>query len=388
MTSAGLSYLYSLTNEYHSIRYDLRNMQALAAALGNPERAFRSVLIAGTNGKGSVAKLLSAMMPEAGLYTSPHLVRLNERIKTGEAEISDDELDRVFAAVMHAASTAKDLLYPPTYFEMVTAMAFLYFRDRVKFAILEVGLGGRLDATNIVDQDVSVITSIGLDHQQFLGTTIDEIAAEKAGIIKSAEPVIIGPSADLPPIRQKAGKRLMRGADLSEYPDLHPKLLGRHQFENIAVAIRAAECLGISGEDIVHGVNTAVWPGRLERLGRFLLDGAHNIAAANALATFLAECHPEQVWIIFGVMADKDFREMIDILKPHARKFIFTKPQSSRALDPAELLALVPGSRAEPSIAGAIEYARLHAPPDATILICGSLYLIGEARAVLLSLPS
>jgi dihydrofolate synthase/folylpolyglutamate synthase len=393
VTSAGLSYLYSLTNEYRSTRYDLRNMQALAAALGNPERAFRSVLIAGTNGKGSVAKLLSTMMPDAGLYTSPHLVRLNERIQIGNNEICDADLDKVFAAVMHAASTAKDLLYPPTYFEMVTAMAFLYFRDRVRFAILEVGLGGRLDATNIVDQDVSVITSIGLDHQKFLGTTIDEIAAEKAGIIKSTEPVIIGPSADLSPIREKAGNRLMRGADLGEYPDLHPKLLGRHQLENIALAIRAGECLGISRENIVHGVNTAVWPGRLERSGRFLLDGAHNIAAAKALASFLAEYHPERLWIIFGVMADKDFREMIDILKPHAEKFIFTKPQSSRALDPAELQRLIPGSYVEPSIAGAIKHARVNAPTDATILICGSLYLIGEARALLcspetLTLPS
>src|SRR5262245_59855218 len=200
-----ISYLYSLTNEYRSIRYDLRNMQALAAALGNPHESFRSILIAGTNGKGSVAKLLSSMMPDAGLYTSPHLVKLNERIRIGECEISDEDLNDVFVAVKRSASRAPDLLYPPTYFEMVTAMAFLYFRDRVKWAILEVGLGGRLDATNVVNQQVSVITSIGLDHQQFLGSTINEIAAEKAGIIKKTEPVVIGPTADLPVIREKAG---------------------------------------------------------------------------------------------------------------------------------------------------------------------------------------
>src|SRR6476660_6049051 len=152
-------------------------MRALAAALGNPQQAFKCVLIAGTNGKGSVAQLLSSMMPEAGLYTSPHLIRLNERIRIGDREISDEELKEVFDVVKHAASTAKDLLYPPTYFEIVTAMAFLFFRDRVKFAVLEVGLGGRLDATNIVEQDVSVITSIGLDHQEFLGNTIEEIAS-------------------------------------------------------------------------------------------------------------------------------------------------------------------------------------------------------------------
>ena len=358
-------------------------MQALAAALGNPERAFRSILIAGTNGKGSVAKLLSSMMPDAGLYTSPHLVRLNERISIGGREISDDDLREVFPAVKHAASTAKDLLYPPTSFELITAMAFLYFRDRVRFAVLEVGLGGRLDATNIVDQDVSVITSIGLDHQQFLGTTIEAIAAEKAGIIKSSEPVIIGPSADLPVIRERAGNRLMRGADLSRYPELRPQLLGRYQLENIAVAIRAAECLGISKEDIVRGVNTTTWPGRLERRGRFLLDGAHNVAAASALAAFLREFHPEGVWVVFGVMADKQFEEMIAILRPHACQFVFTKPKSSRAKDPAELQRLVEGSHVELTVADAVDYARLNAPLDTTILICGSLYLIGEARPML-----
>ena len=357
-------------------------MRALAAALGNPQHAFHSVLIAGTNGKGSVAKLLSSMIPEAGLYTSPHLVRLNERIRVAGREISDDELNALLSDVKHASTTAAGLLYPPTYFEMVTAMAFLYFRDRVRFAILEVGLGGRLDATNVVEQDVSVITSIGLDHQEFLGTTIEAIAAEKAGIVKSTEPVVVGPSADIPVIREKAGNRLLRGADLSHYPDLHPKLLGRHQLENIAVAVRAAECLGVSREDIVRGVNSTTWPGRLERRGRFLLDGAHNVPAAKALALFLAENHPEGVWIILGVMADKQFPEMISILKPHARQFVFTKPQSSRAEDPLELQKLAAGAHVEESVESAIRHAEKHAPANITILICGSLYLIGETLSL------
>jgi dihydrofolate synthase/folylpolyglutamate synthase len=385
VTSSDITYLYSLTNEYRSIRYDLRNMRALAAALGNPQNAFKAALIAGTNGKGSVAKLLSSMMPGAGLYTSPHLVRLNERIRIGDKEISNEDLKAAFEAVKHAAATAKDLLYPPTYFEIVTAMAFLYFRDRVKFAVLEVGLGGRLDATNVVEQEVSMITSIGLDHQDFLGNTLEAIAAEKAGIIKEAEPVIVGPSADLPVIREKAGTRLIRSADLDfgRYPDLRPRLPGRHQLENIAVAISAAECLNVNRAAIVHGVNTATWPGRLERIGRFLLDGAHNVQAAHALADFLKEFHPDGLWIIFGAMADKQYEEMIDILKPHAEQFVFTKPQGSRAKDAAELQALVPGSVAETDVGGAISYAREHAPAGTTILICGSLYLIGEARSML-----
>jgi dihydrofolate synthase/folylpolyglutamate synthase len=385
VTPNDLSYLYSLTNEYRSIRYDLGNMRALAAALGNPQSAFRCVLIAGTNGKGSVAKLLSCMMPEAGLYTSPHLERLNERIQIGSNEISNENLKEVFEAVKVAAATAKTLLYPPTYFEIVTAMAFLYFRDRVKFAVLEVGLGGRLDATNIVEQDVSVITSIGMDHQEFLGNTIEAIAAEKAGIIKSNEPVVVGPTADLPVIRERAGSRLIvaKSGDLQKYPNLHPRLLGRHQTENIAVALRTAECLGIPEANVVRGVNSATWPGRLEKIGRFLLDGAHNVPAAEALAAFLEESHPEKVWIIFGAMADKQYEAMLDLLKPHAQQIIFTRPQSNRAKDPAELQSLVAGSLVIPNAEEAIRYAQQHAPAQQTILICGSLYLIGEVRGLL-----
>jgi len=394
-----LAYLYSLTNEYRSIRYDLANMRALARALGDPQNSFRSVLIAGTNGKGSVARLLSAMMPEAGIYTSPHLQRLNERICIGERQIQDQELKTVFDEVKAAAAVAKDLLYPPTYFEIVTAMAFLYFRDRVKFAVLEVGLGGRLDATNIVKQDVSVITSIGLDHQEFLGTTIEAIAAEKAGIIKATERVIIGPMADLPAIRDKAGARLIRAGgleknvrslgegyfemDIGQHRNLRPRLAGRHQIDNVAVAVRTAECLGIPERDIMRGVNTATWPGRLERIGKFLLDGAHNAAAATALAAFLEEFYPQGVWMIFGAMADKQFGEMITILRPHVHQFIFTKTQSSRAKDPGDLQGLVAGSRVEPFVSNAIQFARASAPADTTIVICGSLYLLGEARLVL-----
>jgi dihydrofolate synthase/folylpolyglutamate synthase len=387
VTPDDLSYLFSLTNEYRSIRYDLANMRALASALDNPQSSFRCVLIAGTNGKGSVAKLLSSMMPDAGLYTSPHLVKLNERIRIGEREISDDDLKASFEAVKRAASTAAGLLYPPTYFEMVTAMAFLYFRDRVTFAILEVGLGGRLDATNIVQQELSIITSIALDHQEFLGNTIEQIAAEKAGIIKGREPVVVGPSADLAPVRQRAGERLIVAGekDLERYPDLRPQLLGRHQRDNIAVAIRAAECLRLGKAEIVRGVNSATWPGRLEKIGRFLLDGAHNVAAASALARFLEESYPQGVWIIFGAMADKQYEEMIAILRPYARQFIFTRIQSSRAKDPADLARLVPGSHIASSVQESIDWVRWQTAADATILICGSLYLVGEARQLLLA---
>jgi dihydrofolate synthase / folylpolyglutamate synthase len=399
MTLEDLTYLFSRTNEYRSIRYDLRNMRALVKALGNPQQAFGSVLIAGTNGKGSVAALLSAMMPDAGLYTSPHLARLNERIRIGTCEISDEDLKTVFETVKSAASAAKDLLYPPTYFEFVTAMAFLYFRDRVEFAILEVGLGGRLDATNVVNQDVSVITSIAFDHQEYLGTTIEAIAGEKAGIIKDNEPVIIGPTADLPSIREKAGRRLLRASDLQtdirslgggdfeidvgRHQKLRPRLSGRHQIENVQIAVRTAECLRWSDADIKRGINSAVWPGRLERIGRFLLDGAHNAAAARTLAAFLGEFHPEGVWMIFSAMKDKQYEDMLLILRPHVRQFVFTRPQTSRAKDPAELAKLYPGSHVESSADTAVAYVQRNAPAECTVVVCGSLYLIGEVRGML-----
>jgi dihydrofolate synthase / folylpolyglutamate synthase len=407
MTSEDLARLFSLTNEYRSMKYDLRNMQVLMEHLGNPQNSFHSALIAGTNGKGSVAALLSAMMPEAGLYTSPHLARLNERIRIDRQEISDPDLKHVYDEVDRSAAAASaSLLYPPTYFEMVTAMAFKYFQNRVGFAVLEVGLGGRLDATNVVRQDVSVITSIALDHQEFLGSTLEAIASEKAGIIKGQEPVVVGPEAELEPIVQRAGIHLVttrqlerRGRSLGHgyfeidivtptrfYSSLRPQLPGRHQIENVVVAVRTAECLGLSKEDIEHGVNTAAWPGRLERIpGRpaFLLDGAHNPSAAQRLAGFLAEFYPEGVTMIFACMSDKNYREMLASLRPRVRRMIFTKTQSNRSEDPAKLQELVSGSSVEPSLADAIQSARAQSNSDETILICGSLYLVGEARAQL-----
>lgn len=403
-----LRYLFSLTNEYRSIRYDLRNMQALVAFLGNPQEAFDSILIAGTNGKGSVAQMLSAMMPEAGLYTSPHLTRINERIRIGLAEISDENLQAIWTRVRTASETAPGLLYPPTYFEIVTAMAFTYFRGRVKFAVLEVGLGGRLDATNVAQQQVSVVTSIGLDHQQFLGTTLEEIAAEKAGIIKSDEPVVVGPDVDYAVVRERAGSRLVSTVDvarsvrplgrgsfeldvrtpLREYKSLRPSLIGRHQIDNAIVAIRAAECLEWPSERIRQGIETAVWPGRLERFSgepSFILDGAHNPHAARALASFLSEFYPGGVWMIFGAMGDKKYDEMLQVLSPCVRRWIFTKPDNPRAVQPNELAAGFAGSVVRENVKGAIEFARVHAAKDTAIVVCGSLYLVGEARPILSS---
>jgi dihydrofolate synthase/folylpolyglutamate synthase len=409
MTPADIAHLFSLTNEYRSIKYDLRNVQVLLERLGNPQHAFRSVLIAGTNGKGSVVAMLSAMMPEAGVYISPHLQRLNERFRIGNVEISDEDLANVYAEVVAAAADPSRFLYPPTYFEMTTAMAFTYFRDRVKFAILEVGMGGRLDATNVVKQDVSVITSIGLDHQAFLGNTLEQIATEKAGIIKSSEPVVVGPDAEYDVVRQHAGERLYATRHLHrearplgggyfefdvttpirQYRGLKPSLAGRHQLDNVVVAIRTGECLKLSREQIEHGINNAVWPGRLERIAghpSFLLDGAHNDMAMQALCSALGEFYPAGVRLIFGCMADKDYDAMLKQLRPHVTDpahVVFTKVSGSRSKDPAELQKLWPGSRVAASPRDAIDLVRAEARPEDTVLICGSLYLIGETRGML-----
>ena len=406
MTPADIAHLFSLKNEYRSIKYDLRNIQILLERLGNPHQSFRSVLIAGTNGKGSVAAMLSAMMPDAGLYTSPHLQRLNERFRIGAVEISDQDLATVYAEVAAAAHDISTFLYPPTYFELTTAIAFTYFRERVKFAILEVGMGGRLDATNVVRQDVSVITSIGFDHQQYLGNTLEQIAAEKAGIIKSSEPVVIGPEAEFDAIRELAGARLYvtrhlprearplgKGyfdfdltTPIRQYRNLRPSLPGRHQLDNVVVAIRVAECLKLSREQIEHGVNSAVWRGRMEEIPgtpAFILDGAHNDMAMSALCNTLEEFYPEGVAMIFGCMSDKDYKSMLARLRPRVREMVFTRAEGSRSEDPAELQALWPGAHVAPSPREAVAFAREHFDARETVVVCGSLYLIGEVRSVL-----
>jgi dihydrofolate synthase/folylpolyglutamate synthase len=411
ITSADIAHLFSQTNEYRSIKYDLRNIQILLERLGNPQQSFRSILIAGTNGKGSVAAMLSAMMPDAGLYTSPHLQRFNERFRIGPNEISDADLAAAYQEVTAATADLSAFLYPPTYFELTTAMAFVYFRNRVKFAILEVGMGGRLDATNVVRQDVSVITSIGLDHQKYLGNNLDQIAFEKAGIIKSNEPVVIGPEAEFDVIRDNAGQRLYMTQYLQrqvrplgggyfeldlitpirQYKNLRPSLAGAHQLDNVVVAIRAAECLRLSREQVERGVNSAVWPGRLERIAgepSFLLDGAHNERAMQALCAMLEEFYPDGVPMIFGCMADKNYEAMLTLLRPRVSQMIFTKAEGRRSKEPSELQALWPSAHVTGSAHEAIELARAGFNPGDTVVVCGSLYLIGEARSALQSASS
>lgn len=411
MNDIDIQQLFSRRNEYRSIRYDLANIRILCGALGDPQDSFRSILIAGTNGKGVVARWIASMLPEAGLFVSPHLVRLNERISVGGVEIDNDQLQVVHDDVQRAADDVRsELLYPPTYFEIMTAMAFHYFQGRTRYGVIEVGLGGRLDATNIVAQDVSVITSIGLDHQEYLGTTLEAIAAEKAGIIKTSEPVVIGKSCDYDSIRERAAARLIEAGNLSPtvrelggglfdvdiqtqrrlYGGLRPRIAGRHQVENLCVALCAAEAIEAAGwpvntDSIRNAINTARWPGRLEVFdGRpsFILDGGHNVDAIRAIARYLGEYHPEGVTLVFGSMVEKDYREMLEILVPHARNVILTRPRNERAVDPAHLQSIIPWAVAVPSLRDAVEHVRAHHSGD-TVMVAGSLYLAGEARSLL-----
>ena len=382
--------------------------------MGNPHHSFRSALIAGTNGKGAVARWLADMIPGAGLFLSPHLVRLNERFSIGGREIDDRELQSVYDDVRRAITDVEPhLLYPPTYFERVTAMAFQFFRGKVDYAVVEVGLGGRLDATNILDQDVSVITSIGYDHQEYLGATLDEIAREKAGIIKDSEPVIIGKGCDFDSIKDQAADRLIdagllrpelgiRGDGFFDvnletsrrtYKNLRPRLAGRHQVDNLAVAVTAAEALEACGwpidsDSICRSINNVEWPGRLEVFpGKpsFIVDGCHNVDAARAVALYVEENHPEGVTLIFGAMAEKDYRGMLDILGAHSKHVILTRPSNDRAVSPLELREHLASAMCIGDLPSAVDFVRTNLREEA-VLIAGSLYLAGEARSILESL--
>jgi len=409
-----LAYLKS--REKFGIKFGLANIGQLAEALGRPERRFTSVLIAGTNGKGSTAALLQSILTAAGYrtgrYTSPHVRFLEERIAVDGRLIAPDELASVVARV----ATAAEQLNEPTFFEAVTASAFAFFAERgVDIAVLEVGMGGRWDATNIAPATVSVITPIGFDHELFLGDTLTEIAAEKAAIIKEGRPVVVGelvPEA-LEVVRAEARRRdaeLIRARDGVEmcseavdrrqrvslrtlnvdYGELELPLAGEHQLDNLALAIRVAELVApeLTPDHVREGVRSTKWRGRLERIATpvgapgLLLDAAHNVMAAEQLAKFLkAHPHDRRV-LLFGVMKDKRVREMLAHLLPHVAHFVATRPEMSRARGPEELAAFSAeqGTPAEAiaSSSDALARARELAGPTGEVVVAGSIFLLGE----------
>jgi dihydrofolate synthase/folylpolyglutamate synthase len=395
------------------MKFGLENISRLCAALGHPERTFASIIVAGTNGKGSVTAMvhhgLRAAGHRAGRYTSPHLERLEERFVLGDREVETGEL-RAAAGRVHAAieklQNAGDLDAPPTFFECATAIAFELFREAgIRIAVLEVGLGGRLDATNVVTPIAAAITSIGLDHQAQLGNTLASVAAEKAGVIKPAIPVVVG---ELPREAHRViedacmerGATLVVAADCAESAELvrtTPLALpGRHQRDNARVAacvLQTIDGLGFQvGTDAIRTALRGVqWPGRLERLSlagtEFVLDAAHNPDGARALAAYLNDVGWHDATLVFAAMQDKAAADMLLQLAPVCSSVICTAPATARAMPAPELARIAAGIpnarwtvRAVPAPADAVHAA---AADSARVVVAGSIFLIGPVRGIL-----
>ena len=439
--------LYALGHELAgtpSNKFELSYVRQMLEALGNPERRFPSVLVAGTNGKGSTAATLASILRAAGyktaLYSSPHLIRINERIRVHGEAISDAEFGAIHDRVER---TAQELLHSgklpwhPSFFEMLTVMAFEYFASvAVDIAVLEVGMGGRLDATNVVEPLVSVITDISLDHQKYLGDTIAEIAGEKVGIIRKHGVVVTLPqhpqandvigraimdndargvsaASYVPPVSPGAAVYLAGHAPAvagrSRYPlpvmgeeiEVDSALAGRHQLRNIALAIATAEQLGhfgfkVTPQQIERGIRETHWPGRLQVLApgpatgghELALDVAHNPAGAWALRSALSEQFSgRELTFVFAAMRDKAVQEMAEILFPIAERVVLTHVNNPRAATTDELVQAASRTGvvlyAEETVPAALTRAREVSSPDALIVVTGSIYLVGEAMSAL-----
>ena len=369
------------------MRLGLGPMQDACARAGHPERDRTVVHVAGTNGKGSVCAMVESIARAAGLrtglYTSPHLSRFAERIRLDGEPVSDGALADLLG---RALDEGPDL----SFFETATLAAFFAFRDaRVDLAVLEVGLGGRLDATNVVPRPAAAaITRIALDHTDRLGSTLVEIAREKAGIAKPGLDLVLGP---MPPDVRAAIDEVARasGATTSDVgdPELPPTLglAGAYQRDNARIAATLASRLGLASSAIAAGLSDVRWPGRLERIGDVLLDGAHNPDGAQALAAHVRTLGvpPGDATLVFGALADKDWAPMLDVVAPLAsrRVYVAVGGASRNAVDPQALAARHPGV-----VAASLDEALGLVRPPLTI-VCGSLVLVGQARAILLGLP-
>jgi dihydrofolate synthase/folylpolyglutamate synthase len=398
-------YLYSLGNEVLTAKLGLERITALLEGLGSPHRACRWIHVAGTNGKGSTCAMIEAGLRAAGvrtgLYISPHLMEPTERIQIGGQPVSREEFARAFLRVHETAErmlAAGAIDMHPTYFETVTAMAFVVFADaRLDAVVLEVGLGGRLDATNVVTPALCVVTPIDYDHQIFLGDTIEQIAAEKGGILKPDIPAVFAeqrPEAEAVLRAQARGPfTLSRDWPITDLSldargsrfrlrdtEVVCPLAGEHQVENARVAAIALAQWGVSPA----GIANTRWPGRLERVSErpeIIIDGAHNPAGTRALAAYIRRFYAgRRIWIVYGALGDKAVTEMTSTLFPLADRIILTAPANSRAMPPEDIVA--PGARITHSIAEAVALFA-DAAPDDVIFIAGSLYLAGEALALL-----
>jgi len=431
---AAVRYLLSLGRELAAptqaaaAKFDLENITALAERLGRPDRAYPSAHIAGTNGKGSTAAFLESIVRQAGfrtgLNTSPHLEKINERIRINGEEINDELLAEIFTRIqvlIEELLAAGKLRAHPTYFECVTAMAFESFaRERVEFGVFEVGLGGRLDATNILSPAVTIITRIDFDHENFLGHSLKEIASEKAGILKPGVPLVLAEqhpeareviltraeSLGSPVVEPAQLFRVDRESmeigrvfariievDSGKSFEISPSLPGRFQLQNALNALASARLLQdrgfrIPNEALTTGIANTVWPGRLEKLQSapdIYLDGAHNPGAARELAHFLQQnFQGRKIWLLYAALRDKAVDEVAGLLFPHAAEVVFTAPRTARAVSAGQL-AEIAGHHASrfsviPDAERAFEHALAEAAPEDAIFITGSLYLVGQLR--------
>ena len=409
-------YLYSL--QKFGVKFGLSKTENLLKSFGNPHRGRAYVHIGGTNGKGSVAAMVESILIRSGLrvgfYSSPHLVRFTERFKVNGKEISQDRVARLVAEVRRCADRAE----PPTFFEFTTAMALLHFaREKSDVSIMEVGMGGRLDATNVIRPKVCVITNVSLDHHAYLGRRVIDIAGEKAGIIKGGVDLVTGVTQpQVLRLFEKAcrGKKAplwrlgkdMRvrvrdsrfhycGLDL-DLKDLETALPGKHQCRNAALALGAVEVLRrkgfkISEEDMREGLKTPRWPGRLQTVSRnprLVLDGAHNPAAMRSLVkSVTSEMKYGRLILVLGIMADKDISRIVKAVVPAADYVICTRPEYARSAAPETLMkAAAPlwkHGEVSPTLPEALKRAKEMAHPDDVILVTGSLFTVGEAMACL-----
>ncbi|MBU0979225.1 MAG: bifunctional folylpolyglutamate synthase/dihydrofolate synthase [Nanoarchaeota archaeon] len=374
-----LNFLESLKAKGWDLSLD--RMEKLLAMMGNPEEGMDYVHIAGTNGKGSVAAMLATVLHKAGystgLATSPHLIKINERFWVDGEHITDDEL----AALV---SEHKDSLKGSgaTYFEAVTALQFMHFKQKcVKIAVMEVGLGGRLDATNVITPLVSVITNIGLEHIGWLGDTIPEIAAEKAGIIKPRVPVVTGAEGEaLQVIKRVASKMRSPVTEVRDKSVIKPGLDGEFQRKNALIVQKVIDQLKlkypVKPETLRDGIQETRWPGRMQRINNYLLDSAHNL---HAMKTVIDD-FPSGAVAVVGILKDKDYKGMIHVLEKKASRFIFCEPKTERAC-PAELLARHCTKPHE--IIKSVKKALEKAKDEKLVLVTGSCYTVGEALKVL-----
>lgn len=412
--SQSMEYLSSL--EGSGIIFGLENIERILESIENPHKKIKCVHVGGTNGKGSVSTMLSCILKRAGYrvgkYTSPHLIRFNERIALDEKDIEDESLPEIIDFIRGRIED-RYLKRQFSYFDFTTAIAFEYFyRKNVDIAILEVGLGGRLDSTNIVSPLISIITNIEFDHQQYLGYNLEAIAKEKSGIIKEHTPVITGADGDaIGVIHEVAEKKLsplyILGRDFfyekdreqvmtykgigNTFQDMYINLRGDHQLKNASLALCAAEFLigygyEIPQRAIYDALADIAWQGRLELLQArpvTIIDGAHNHNAAVALSQFIkTHYNSARKILIFGVMADKDYEDMLRELIPVMDVVIFTKPHTDRALSPYRMAHLLEDCIITDDVRTALVKAKTIAGDDDLILITGSLYTAGEAKKI------